>query len=367
MNKLRTIRPDGRYLVYYSFGDDLHLPVDVTGPSLERPPGSSASHMRWNPVLEQWNVVATHRQDRTFLPAAEHCPFCPAKDPERPTEIPSPDFQIVAFENRFPSFLPGASVSGLGRDNLYRTQPAQGVCEIIVYTPDHEASMSQLDVRHIRNLVDVWADRFAELGALEYVRYVFIFENKGEKIGVTLHHPHGQIYAFPTVPPVAESELTSSYVFKERAGQCLFCHILEREVAEGSRVVYKDRDMLAIVPFYARWPYEVHILPKRHAPALSDLDDAERMALARALKTVTSKYDNLFGFPMPYVMALHQRPTDGADHSYYHMHFEFYPPHRTRDKLKYLAGVELGMGMFLLDAAPEEKAQELRDTPPKDV
>jgi UDPglucose--hexose-1-phosphate uridylyltransferase len=323
--------------------------------------------MRWNPVLEQWGVVATHRQDRTFLPPARHCPFCPTRDPAQPTEIPTPDFEIVAFENRFPSFVPSPSLSGLASDGLYRTEPALGKCEVLVYTPDHDSSLARLDVQHIRRLVEVWADRYQELGVLPFVRYVLIFENKGEAVGVTLHHPHGQIYAFPFVPPVVEAELTSSYVHKERTGQCLFCSILEQEMDGRSRVVYENQHALAIVPFYARWPYEVHIFPGRHVSALPELNDGERDGVACALKVVTSKYDNLYGFSFPYVMVIHQCPTGSADHNYYHMHFEFYPPHRTKDKLKFMAGVELGAGTFLLDAAPEDKARELRETPPQDV
>ena len=368
MHKLRTRKPDGRYLIYYGFGDEVGLPNETAlGEGLLRPEGFSIPQMRWNPVLRQWSVVAAHRQERTFLPTEEVCPFCPTRDPERPTEIPASDFQIVAFENRFSSFVAVPSVSATDEDAFYRTQPARGICEVLVYTPDHHTSVAQLSVQQIRNLVEVWADRFQEMEALEFVKYVFIFENKGETVGVTLQHPHGQIYAFPYVPPIVEKELASAQEHKEKTGRCLFCDILEREVAEGSRLVYENRHTMAMVPFYARWPYEVHIFPRRHTTSLPELDDEERMDLARTLKVVTAKYDNLFGFPFPYVMVIHQRPTGGAEHDYYHLHIEFYTPHRTEDKLKYLAGVELGAGTFLLDAAPEEKAQELREAPPLDV
>ena len=369
MRKLRTVKPDGRYLIYYGFGERADLPA--ISPLGETPPqaaeGVPAPQMRWNPVLRQWGVVASHRQERTFLPAEERCPFCPTRDPQRPTEIPAPDFDIVAFENRFPSFVSSPSLLEKTEDELYRARSARGVCEVVVYTPDHHASVAGLSVQQVRNLVEVWADRSQELGALEFVRYVFIFENRGEAVGVTLHHPHGQIYAFPYVPPAVERELASARAHEERTGRCLFCHILEREVAGGARLVLEGRHTLAMVPFYARWPYEVHVFPRRHVTSLPELSEEERMDLARALKVLAGKYDNLFGFPFPYVMVVHQRPTDGADHGYYHLHFEFYPPHRTADRLKYLAGVELGAGTFLLDATPEEKARELREAPPHSV
>ena len=368
MHKLRTRKPDGRYLIYYGFGDRDDLPEeDAPEEGLLRPEGSSVPQMRWNPVLRQWNVLAAHRQGRTFLPAEEQCPFCPTGDTERPTEILAPDFQVVAFENKFSAFSPVPVAATESGDGLYRTRPAMGVCEVVVYTPDHHTSLSQLDVQQVRNLVEVWADRFQELGALEFVKYVFVFENKGEVVGVTLHHPHGQIYAFPYVPPVIGRELASARKHMDEKRRCLFCDILERELSDGSRLVYENGHAVAMIPFYARWPYEVHIFPRRHVTSLPDLGDEERMGLARAIKAVTAKYDNLFGFSFPYVMAVHQRPTDGEAHDYYHLHFEFYPPHRTKDKLKYLAGVELGAGAFLLDAAPEEKARELREAQPHEV
>ncbi|MBM3957450.1 MAG: galactose-1-phosphate uridylyltransferase, partial [Gemmatimonadetes bacterium] len=182
--------------------------------------------------------------------------------------------------------------------------------------------------------------------------------------GVTLHHPHCQIYAFPFVPPVVARELASSRDHLEGSGECLFCSILAREIAEGARIVCEGGGHIALVPFYARWPYEVHVFPRRHVSSLAEMNTGERRDLARTIKTVATKYDSLFGFPLPYVMVLHQAPTDGGDHRHYHFHVEFYPPHRAGNRLKYLAGVELGAGVFLNDAEPEQKARELRELNP---
>jgi len=320
--------------------------------------------MRWNPVLRQWTVVAAHRQERTFLPSAESCPLCPTRDPSRPTEIPEPDFDVVAFENRFPSFVRDSRPERAETNEPQDTRPALGRCEVVVYTSEHDSSLGEQGVGQVRKVVEVWTDRRRELGNLAEVDYVYIFENRGQEVGVTLHHPHGQIYAFPFIPPIIARELASSREHAERTGKCLFCEILAREISHRERIVHETDAHVAFVPFFARWPYEVHVLPKRHVLDLTGMDDTERGDLACMLKAVAARYDALFGFRLPYVMAMHQSPTDGGDHDHYHFHAEFYPPHRRGDRLKYLAGVELGAGVFLNDVEPERAAKELRGPVP---
>ncbi|MGH9943350.1 MAG: galactose-1-phosphate uridylyltransferase [Pyrinomonadaceae bacterium] len=318
------------------------------------------SELRWHPLLGEWVATATHRQGRTFLPPADFCPLCPTKPGGFPTEIPEPDYDIVAFENRFPSLKnvpPEPEVEGT---ELYPVRPGQGVCEVLVYTPRHNATLAQEPVEQIHKLVQVWTDRFRELGALSFVDYVFIFENKGEAIGVTLHHPHGQIYAYPFVPPRVQRELDQSRAHKERTGRCLVCDIVAEERRDGRRIVADNGSFLAYIPFFARYPYEVHISSARHLQALTDMDAGEQRALAEVCKQVIAAYDRLFDLSFPYMMVLHQRPTDGGDYDHYHFHLEFYPPLRTATKLKYLAGSETGAGMFINDTLAEEKAAELR-------
>lgn len=319
--------------------------------------------LRWNPVLREWVGVAPHRQGRTFLPPADFCPLCPSRSPE--SEIETSDLDVAVFQNRFPAFVDEGAPFLASGELLSRRAPAKGECEVVVYTPEHAGSLGGLSGERIRRVVEVWADRFAELGALPHVRYVFIFENRGEAMGVTLHHPHGQIYALPYVPPVAARELASARAHFRKTGACLFCDVLSREIESRERVVCLNDTFAAFVPYYARWPYEVHVYPRRHAPSLAELNDGERWGLASVLKTLIAKYDNLFGFPFPYVMAMHQRPADNRAYPHYHFHIEFYPPYRTRQRLKFLAGVELGTGTFLNDALAEEKAAELRDSAPK--
>ena len=318
------------------------------------------SELRWHPFFEEWVITATHRQERTFLPPADYCPFCPTRPGAAPTEVPAPDYEIVVLQNRFPSLQPAPPAPAVRGSELGPVQPSRGVCEVVLYSPRHDGSLADRTEQEIERLVHVWTDRYVELGRLDYVEYVFIFENKGEAVGVTLTHPHGQIYAFPYVPPLVRRELEASANHLARTGRCLTCDVLDRERADEQRLVAESAAFLAFVPWYARYPYEVHVASKGHRGALSDLDPDEKRDLARMLKTVLGKYDALWGFSLPYIMVMHQRPSDGRPHEGYHFHTEFYPPHRTRDRLKYLAGCESGAGTFINDTLPEETAAELR-------
>ncbi len=310
----------------------------------------------------EWTAYATHRQDRTFLPPPEYCPLCPTKPGGFPTEIPRASYDIVVFENKFPSFIPDAPEPDEPGTVLTPTAPGQGVCEVVVYSDEHEETLAGLPEERIRKLVEVWGDRYAELGALEYVKYVFVFENKGEAIGVTLHHPHGQVYGYPFVPPRPKRELKAARDYHEEHGGCLHCDVLAQEHADGRRVLHKGEHFTAFVPFYARYPYEVHVYARRCVPSMTELTGAEKEDLARTLKRLLMGYDALFGFSLPYVMAMHQAPTDSGDYgSLAHFHVEFYPPNRTAEKLKYLAGSEQGAGAFIGDALPETTAGWLRE------
>jgi UDPglucose--hexose-1-phosphate uridylyltransferase len=322
------------------------------------------SERRWNPVLGEWVITATHRQDRTFLPPAEFCPLCPTRPGGAPTEINRDDFEIAVFDNRFPSLRPDPEPPAVEGTALTPVEPSFGACEVVVYTPDHASQLGSLSVHHVRHLIAVWAHRTLVLGARDQVAYVYAFENRGEEIGVTLHHPHGQIYAYPTIPPVIEREVENAREHEAHAGGCLWCYLNRQERNDGRRVVSSGGGWLATVPFFARWPYEVHLVSDRHVGWLHELDRDEVDGLARMLLTVVRKYDALFDRTLPYIMAIHQRPTDGGDHDAYHLHVEFYPPNRTATKLKYLAGSEAGAGAFINDTLPEETAAKLRDLQP---
>jgi UDPglucose--hexose-1-phosphate uridylyltransferase len=292
---------------------------------------------RLNELRGEQVVYAIHRQDRTFLPSREHCPLCPTREGGEETEIPFPAFEIAVFENRFPAF-----------------EAPQGAAEVVVYTDRHDDSFGTLASERAEALMWVWRQRYEELGAREDVEYVLIFENRGVEVGTTLHHPHGQIYAFPFVPPVPGLELAAD----ARLGGCAPCTLLERELADPERIVNSDDDVVTYVPFAARWPYETHVVMREHRASLPECTAGELASLARALQAVTRGFDRLFDRPFPYMMVLHQAPTDGRRAG--HLHVEFYPPLRTATKLKYLAGCEQGAGTFIMDVLPEDSASALR-------
>jgi UDPglucose--hexose-1-phosphate uridylyltransferase len=318
------------------------------------------SELRWNPLLGEWVATATQRQNRTFLPPDDYCPLCPTKPGGFPTEVPEENYDIVVFENRFPSLKTNPDPPAVESSELYPVRPAQGVCEVVLYSPNHSSSLAREPVEQIRKLISVWSDRFRELGSLEFVKYVFIFENKGEAIGVTLHHPHGQIYAYPFIPPRIETELRQFAAHHETKGECLLCDVIREEQRDARRLVFENDSFLAVIPFFARWPYETHIYSKRHFQALIDMSANEADDLAAILKTLLVAFDDLFKISFPYMMVMHQRPVDGGAYDYYHFHIEFYPPMRAANRLKFPAGSETGAGMFINDTLPEEKAAELR-------
>lgn len=304
------------------------------------------SELRFEELRGEEVAYAIQRQDRTFLPARDHCPLDPTRLGGPQTEIPFPAFEIAVFDNRFPAF-----------------QAPGGAAEVVVYTDDHDASFAALEPERAEALMWVWRHRYMELGARADVDYVFIFENRGVEVGVTLHHPHGQIYGYPFLPPVPRAELAAD----ERLGGCAPCELLRRELRDGRRVLLENDGVVIYVPYAARWAYEAHVVMRRHRASLLECDPAELRQLAEGLQALTRGYDALFDRPFPYVMAVHQAPTVAASRpaahaaGQGHLHVEFYPPLRTAEKLKYLAGSEQGAGTFISDTLPEESAAKLRE------
>lgn len=305
-------------------------------------------------------MYAGHREDRTFLPPPEYDPLAAARPGLPPTEVPDGTWDVAVFENRFPSLAaeaPGPPPA------IVDVRPAHGVCEVVVYTRETTGALGLLPLWHLELLLAVWADRSRELGARDDVRFVFPFENRGVEIGATLQHPHGQIYAYPFVPPIVATELVRQQEYLTRHGRGLLEALVAAEIEDGRRVLYAGPEAIAFVPACARWPYEVWVAPRRAVPDLCALADAERADLARALKTVLLKYDGLWQRPFPYVMVFHQAPADGEPHPEAHVHVELYPPYRSPGRLKYLAGSEIGAGVFTNDSIPEQKAAELQAVP----
>lgn len=309
--------------------------------------------------------MATARQERTFLPDPADCPLCPTVDAARPTEVLRPHYDMAVFENRFPALQPSPPEPDLPGTDLFQVAPALGACEVVVFSPQHDASLATLPLRDVRRLIDVWAHRYAELAARPEIAYVFAFENRGEAVGVTLHHPHGQVYGYPDVPPRVQAQLRGARAHLAEHGRCVWCDVVEAEERLDDRIVLRGDGFTAYVPFAARYPYEVHVSARRHRRDLLDLDADERHDLARVLQLVLQAYDRLHGFPLPYVLSVHQRPTDGGDHdAVSHLHLELTPLHRAPGRLKFLAGSETGAGAFVGDVQPEAAAAALRAARP---
>lgn len=347
-------KPDGRKLTLYS-----RYPIaeGISPPSPSNEPVAANPHLRWHPFRGEWVAYASHRQGRTFMPPPEYNPLAPTKDPQFPTELPEGRYDIAVFDNRFPSMNLAAHDPP---QCIVETLPANGTCEVVVFTQDPHASLSSLELDHLELLLQVWGDRTRKIGENHHIQYVLPFENKGVEVGVTLHHPHGQIYAYPFVPPVPARMLQMQQEFYQQHQQGLLQHWVKKEIEDNQRIIYLDDDAVAVVPVFARYPYEVWIAPIEPVPTFAELTDKQRKSLAKALKTVTLKYDGLWNRPFPYLMAWFQAPTDGQPHPEAHLHAQIYPPYRTKDRLKYLAGTELAAGMFANDALPEEKAKELQ-------
>lgn len=354
MHVLDLPKPDGRILTLYS-RRRIELRSAVPSPDVARMPPNP--HLRWHPLRGEWVAYAPHRQTRTFLPPPEYNPLQPTMPGGVPTELPAGDYDVAVFENLFPTLsMQAADPPPLG----VATEPARGACEVVVFSQDAQGSLGNLPLDHVDLVLAVWADRTRRHAASGSLRYTLPFENRGVEVGVTLHHPHGQIYSYPFVPPVAARMNRLERLHHRRTGGVLLESLIQDELREARRVIYAGEGAVAFVPAWARYPYETWIAPRRPAAYLGDLDAAERRDLARALKTVLLKFDALWGRPFPYLMCWYQAPLDGLPHPEAHLHCELLPPYRNRDRLKFLAGTELGAGVFAMDALPEDKAAELQ-------
>jgi UDPglucose--hexose-1-phosphate uridylyltransferase len=349
VKKTSTRLADGRELIYYDLADDTvrdavdRRPLDAT---------VTTSEIRRDELLGDSVAIASHRQGRTYHPPADECPLCPSEG-DRLSEIPDSSYDVVVFENRFPS-LAGDS----------------GRCEVVCFTSDHHASFASLGERQARLVLDAWTDRTSELSHLPSVEQVFCFENRGAEIGVTLQHPHGQIYAYPFTTPRTALMLRQVAAHKEATGgENLFDAVVERERA-GERVVLEGEHWVAFVPYAAHWPYEVHLYPKRRVPDLLGLDEAARAEFPRVYLELLRRFDRIFGEnepPTPYIAAWHQAPFgplddfDGVTRDDFALHLELFTIRRTSGKLKFLAGSESGMNVFINDVPPERAAERLRE------
>ena len=326
---------------------------------------------RWHPLREEWVVVAAHRQARPWVgetvsaeapnvpPYVADCYLCPGN--ARVSGRRNPAYTgVYVFDNDHPCVGPAAPEVVDTPPAPHATRRADGVARVISYSPRHDLTLAQMSLGEVAAIVDAWRRETRDLGARHGVNQVFIFENKGAVVGVSNPHPHGQIYATNFTWKTFDVELAAQRRWAHEKGRSLFADIIDAECRDGRRVLYEDDYTIAFVPYFARYAYEVYVVPRRRVPHVSELTDAESESLARALKDVTVRFDNLWRQSFPYVMPLHQAPTDGGDYRDFHFFIGFLPPLRRPNTLKYLAGPEIGAGNFLSDTSPEEKAAELR-------
>ncbi|MFB6815974.1 galactose-1-phosphate uridylyltransferase [Streptomyces sp. NPDC056347] len=343
MKKTVTTLADGRELIYYDRRDDAvreavdRRPLDAV---------STSSEVRRDPFLGDSVAIASHRQGRTYHPPADECPLCPSRDGKL-SEIPEDAYDVAVFENRFPS-LAGDS----------------GRCEVVCFTSDHHASFADLSEEQAALVLAAWTDRTAALAELPQVEQVFCFENRGAEIGVTLGHSHGQIYGYPFTTPRTELMLRSMAAHRAGTGGNLFDDVVAREEADGSRIVIDGEHWIAFVPYAAHWPYEVHLHPRRRVPDLRELDGDARAEFPRIYLELLRRFDRIFGPgepPTPYIAAWHQAPFRAEGREEFGLHLELFTIRRTSGKLKFLAGSESGMNVFINDVPPEAAAQRLRE------
>ena len=335
-------RNDKRHLLL--FGYEEHK--EIASKELEITPLPSP-HMRWNPARQEWVTYSETRKVRTSFPPDEYCPLCPGAELNSPTEIPFNNFEVAIFPNRWASFNTNndqISIDGLS------TKPSNGECEVVVYSSKHLDTIAQMPLSRIELLFNAWSDRYIKLLERDDIQYVMPFENRGVECGVTLHHPHGQIYAYPFIPPVIKKEI-------EAFNKENFIKKLMKDL-EKNYFVYQDDNVIAAVPPFARYAYEIWIIPKRQIAGPWQFTDQEYNSFAVALQKVVKGYDSFLGRRCPYIMGLHAAPNLEDDN--FHFHMEFYPPLRHGDKPKVLAGSESMAGVFIMDVFPEETAIELR-------
>ena len=312
------------------------------------------AEIRYNPITRDWVMVASHRQNRPQMPK-DWCPFCPGSG-----KVPDEGFDVLRYMNDFPALKQDPPVPDDVATELFRTAPAYGRCEVILYSDQHRAFLKDLDNEHVHKLAHLWQDTFCDMKADENIKYSFIFENRGDVVGVTMPHPHGQAYGYPFIPKKPEEEMVSAREYYEENGRCLFCDCLADEMRDGRRIIFENDAFVVYVPFFSPITYGVHVTAKRHLADLSEMTEEELCLLGETIRDVAGMYDSLFDMSFPYMMCMHNAPVNSGDQTSYHFHVEFFPPMRAADKQQFFASSETGVGAWCNPTCPEQKAEELR-------
>ena len=344
---------DGRDIFYFD-DQSSNLPSERKPDSRQAQERPQTAELRHDPLTQEWITVASHRQSRAFLPPAHACPLCPTTK-DNLSELPD-EFDVAVFENKGPAFGPErGEISHPNGQRFGFSTTSYGRCEVVVFSSEHEGSLGAMPTERIRTVLGALMDRTADLQGLPGVKQVFPFENRGQEIGVTLHHPHGQIYAYPFVTPRTEKLVSAVGSY---SGD-FFGDLLRFEQSSERKVLESD-NFVAFVPYAARWPIELHLLPKRQVADLAELGDQEADELAEVYRSILHGLDELYDTPTPYISAWHQAPMIDSRERIRLM-LQITSPRRAADKLKYLAGSESAMGAFVGDIAPEETAGRLRE------
>lgn len=311
------------------------------------------AELRYNPFKDDWVMVASHRQERPQMPK-DWCPFCPGSG-----RVPE-EYDVYKYDNDFPALSFDPPEPDDVATGFFKTEKSYGKCEVILYSPDHNTTLPQLSVKHVRKLVDLWCERFEELSKYEKSKYVMIFENRGEAVGVTMPHPHGQIYAYPFLPKKVEQKLHNAGKYLKEKGNCLFCDWLKAEQSFKQRVIFENEHFSVIIPFFSEFAYGTQIISRAHRNYITEFNDEEKTSLAETVRNTVGMYDSLFDMPFPYMMCIYNAPVNMGDIEGLHFHIEFFPPMRSKEKQQFLASSETGAGAHCNPTAPEEKAAELR-------
>lgn len=310
------------------------------------------AELRFNPLINDWVMIASNRQNRPQMPK-DWCPFCPGGN------VPD-HYDVYKYDNDFPALSQNPPQPDDVSSEFFKVKENYGKCEVILYSPEHTTTMKELSPEHIRKLVNLWCERFEAISADEKIKFVFIFENKGEVVGVTMPHPHGQIYGYSVIPKKIELEMESFSAHYEEKGKCLMCDMVENEKKDGRRIIFENDYFTVFLPFFCEYPYGVYIAPKRHFNYITDMTDEEKDAFSLTLKQTAGTLDCLFDKAFPYMMCMYNAPVNTQNLPDYHFHIAFYPPMRSAEKQKFNASSETGAWAHCNPVAPEAASEELR-------
>lgn len=311
------------------------------------------AELRWHPLLNDWVMIASHRQARPQMPK-DWCPFCPGSG-----KVPD-EFEVFEYDNDFPALSYTPPAPDDVATNFFQVAPAYGKCEVILYSSGHTVTVPELSDVHMEKLVNLWCERFSVLSSNPKIKYVFIFENRGDVVGVTMPHPHGQIYAYPFLPKKLALEHENSKQYMIENLKCLFCDMLENEIKEDKRIIFRNEHFTVFLPFYTEYPYGVYIMSNEHKQYITEFTQEQRKTLAVTIRDTAGTLDHLFDYPFPYMMCMHNAPVNSGAVENFHFHIEFFPPMRSADKQKFNASSETGAWAHCNPTCPEDAAEELR-------